>query len=243
MEPALLTAARLLEWRRRSQPGADAQYPPGVIVTHQPSVFRALAPRFRSRALAGLTTPARAIERGRIAIALPAIGAPTTAMLVDELAVRGVRRIVSVDLCASISPEVPTGAVVLVQAACCGDGTSSHYAPGRDVVEPDGALVETLRVALTSAGIACVNGRVWSTDAPYRETPSLLQRARDAGAVGIDMETCALFAAGAAAGVSCAAVLVTADRLLDAWQPPSDMGAVNAMLRRVAGVALVVLRS
>lgn len=178
-----------------------------------------------------------------MAIALPAIGAPATAMLVDELAVRGVRRIISVDLCASISPEVPSAAVVLIESACCGDGTSPHYAPGRETVEPDDALIESLRMALTSAGIKFVGGRVWSTDAPYRETPSLLQRAREAGAEGIDMETSALFAAGAAAGVSCAALLVTADQLLDTWQPPSDMGAVNATLRRVAGVALGVLRT
>jgi len=244
LEPALLTAERLLEWRRRSGPNSDAPFPPNVIVTHQPSVFRALVPRFKSRALPGLSTPLRTIERGRIAVALPAIGASATAMLVDELAVRGVRLVSAVDLCASISPDVPSGVVVLVESACCGDGTSPHYAPGRQFVEANKALVELLASTLEFAGVPFLRGRVWSTDAPYRETPSLLQRAREAGALGIDMETSAFYAAGSASdSVACVSVLVTADRLLDAWQPPSDMSAVNAMLRRIAGVVLSSQRS
>lgn len=243
LEPALLTPARLLAWRRASRAGRDAVYPSDVIVTHQPFLFQALAPRLKSTPLKGLTTPLRTIERGRVGVALPAIGAPATAMLVDELAVRGARRIVSIDLCAGISTDVPSGTVVLVASACCGDGTSAHYAPGRDIVEGNAGMIDALAPALLASGYRHLTGRVWSTDAPYRETASLLKRARDAGAVGIDMETSALYAAGAATGVACASILVAADCLQESWQPPSDMGQVNATLRRVAGLALGLLRS
>ena len=42
--------------------------------------------------------------------------------------------------------------------------------------------------------------RSWTTDAPYRETPAAIGRARDAGADCVEMESAALYAYAAAGG-------------------------------------------
>jgi purine-nucleoside phosphorylase len=70
----------------------------------------------------------------------------------------------------------------------------------------------------------------------------LLATARERGAVAIDMETSALFAAASANGIEAAAVLVVADLLLEEWQPPVDPSLIQSLLRRVAAVAARCLR-
>jgi uridine phosphorylase len=56
-------------------------------------------------------------------------------------------------------------------------------------------------------------GRVWSIDAPYRETVRKVLRYRQEGILGVDMETSALFAVARYRGIDLACVLVVSDDL------------------------------
>jgi purine-nucleoside phosphorylase len=103
-------------------------------------------------------------------------------------------------------------------------------------VLPDYALTQRLSERLQAAGIAFSTfstGAVVSTDAVYRETPSMLESARDQGAIAVDMETACVLAVAAATGIEAAAVLVMADDLHDAWRPPADITVVQAQLRHL----------
>ena len=48
IQAGLLSADRMLEWRRATGRMGRVQAPEGVILTHQASLFRALAPRYHS---------------------------------------------------------------------------------------------------------------------------------------------------------------------------------------------------
>jgi uridine phosphorylase len=229
----------MLEWRSVNLPAID-----GAILTHQGGVVRQLSSPFRRRTLTGLSTPLHVVPGTGdqlIVVASPGVGAPATTVLVEELAASGVRRIVGVDIAASLGPELRSGMVALVDDACCGDGTSPHYAFGEQVAAADAGLAGRLAEALTTQGITFSRGRVWTTDAPFRETEAAVAAFREQGAGLVDMETAALYAASRALGIATALALVIADELFDGWRPPADPAQVQSQLRRLAAAAKACL--
>ena len=62
-------------------------------------------------------------------------------------------------------------------------------------------------------GLKVHRGRVWSIDAPYRETVRKVLRYQGEGILGVDMETSALFTAARYRGIALASILVVSDDL------------------------------
>jgi uridine phosphorylase len=237
-EPSLLTAGRLLDWQRAQGRRIEA-VASAVLLTHQESLFASLRPRLR-RSRPGLLARTFTLRRGAAAVTVAAgfgVGGPATAMAVEELAALGARRIVAVDAAASLVPQLPSGSLLLAMDAVAAGGAPALYC-GAATFASDSALTARLRVALERRGLSATSGRVWSTDAPFRETPSALEDFRAAGAGAVDMETATLFAVSAALGLEAAAVLVIGDTLLDDWRPPADAALVASRLRRAAEAAL-----
>jgi purine-nucleoside phosphorylase len=55
-------------------------------------------------------------------------------------------------------------------------------------------LVDRAEQALRNAGIPAHRGATWTTDAPFRETPSAIASAREQGIMAVEMEAAALYA-------------------------------------------------
>jgi uridine phosphorylase len=246
LRPGLLTPRRMLEWRRNMGRMERIRTPESVILTHQVSLFKALAPRFGRGKQRGLLCDLRILSErhGRLGLAGNfGIGGPVTAAVVEELAEIGVREIVAVDLAASLYAEVPSGTIVLVSDASLGDGTSPHYLPNMSETEVSPDLSGRLASALANRDVGFSAGRVWSTDAVYRETATELLKYRAADAVLVDMETAAFLAAGEALGVETASLIVAADTLYDDWQPPPDGQRIQTALRIAARAARECLQA
>ena len=63
-------------------------------------------------------------------------------------------------------------------------------------------------------------GPVWTTDAPFRETPAKVSDYQRRGALAVEMECSALFTVAAFRAVSAAALLVVSDELSSlTWRP------------------------
>jgi uridine phosphorylase len=220
-EESLLTPAGLRAWRGGPPPPVATGAL--VLLTHQPRLFRALSSRWPRRRLPGLSADVRLLpgSGGRVLIAGGlGVGAPATAVCVEELASAGVHATVSVDIAAALVEGLETGDCVLPRYARCGDGTSRHYTDAARA-EADAVLLDLIAAAFDAAGIAHCSADVYSTDAPFRETRSAVEAMRREGCALVDMETAALFASARALGVAAAAVLIVADRLGEAWQAPA----------------------
>ena len=222
-EQALLTAAKVIEWRRALTKAPFPHLPEAAILTHQ----RFLLPRrrlwLRGQGQRCFSFDIRPVAHGTITLAgIRGVGAPATAVAIEELFVAGVRKLLVVDVAGSIDARVLSGEIVIVDSAIAGDGTSPHYAPGPSV-SPNESLGRQIGDRLSKAGIAFSTGVVWSTDAIYREIPSQIIEARRQGAVLADMETACVFAVSATLGLQAAAVLVVADELHDGWRAPVDL--------------------
>jgi uridine phosphorylase len=237
LQPGLLTARKMLEWRRNTGRLGRIRVPEGVILTHQASLFKALTPRLGGGRQRGLFCDFHLLS-GRLGLAGNfGVGGAPTAVVVEELAAIGVQQVVAVDLAASLYAEVPSGTIVLVSDAVCDDGTSRHYVPGAAEVEVAQDLSGRLAAALANRDVPFSAGRVWSTDAIYRETAVEVVKYRSRDAVLVDMETAAFLAAGSALGVETASLLVAADTLFDDWQPPFDARRIQTALRLAARAA------
>ncbi len=244
-EPALLTAAKKIEWVRSLTNSPKPGLTQAAIITHQVSLLgrhwpwqRGRSPKSLSFDICRKTSNGAAITMA----GLRGIGGAAIAVAIEEMAVVGVEKLIAVDIAGSIDGGVRSGDIVLVDGAIASDGTSPHYG-SETLVRPAQELTDDLEESLKSKGIQFSTGLVWSTDAVYKETPSLIQGARIQGAVVVDLETAPLLAVARAVGIEAAAVLVVADELFGGWQPPTDPQLVQSRLQGlVSDVTALLLR-
>lgn len=153
-------------------------------------------------------------------VAGPAIGAPMATMVMEKLIVLGAKKIILFGWCGAVANELQVGSVVVPQYAEAGEGTSQYYA-GQSQLVVDEKLFRELTEHLQTNQIKCADHVVWSTDAIFRESRSLLNelnRSKNVGAV--DMEFSALCAVASFRGIAFAAVLVVSDELWGkSWRP------------------------
>jgi uridine phosphorylase len=241
-EEPVLTARALLEWRCRELHTSLPRLPEAAVLTHQTSLLGRRWPWQRDRSLRCFTFDTRPLDAALTLAGCRGIGGPGTAAAIEEMAAVGVRRIVTVDVCGSLDNSLRSSDVLLVTSAISTGAIIQPYSEASSV-SPSPRLTERLRTALAASGLPYTAGAVWSTDAVYREIPSLLQSARQRGAIAADMETAATLATAAALGIEAATVLVAADELFEGWQPPRDMAAVRARMRGLLTIATAGLRS
>ena len=115
-------------------------------------------------------------------------GAPQAAILVEELAALGVRRIIGCGACGSLDPRLPRGTQAIAREGLCTDGTSRAYTDAATVPSSTPLLHAAHGVA-KRLGIEVDEVCVATADALYRETPAHVMRWREAGADAVNMET------------------------------------------------------
>lgn len=152
----------------------------------------------------------------KVCIAGPFIGAPYAVMLFETLVAWGVERIIAFGWCGSVCPDVVVGDLVVPTSAYPGDGTSPHYCrypekPGPTV--PSDELNSLVLNQCKKMNLSCRTGPIWTTDAVFRETPEIIEYYQEKGALAVEMEASALFAAGAYRGIDVAAVLAVSDEV------------------------------
>lgn len=176
-------------------------------------------------------------NQGRTPITLcgPFLGAPQAVMGMEKLIALGGRRIWVFGWCGSIQPGVNIGDFLLPTDAYSEEGTSQHYPIGtsRPCTDPD--MTRFIGEELNKEGHAFHSGTVWTTDAPYRETPAKILEYREKGALAVEMEMSALITLSAYRSVRVAGLLVVSDELGDLkWRPGFKDPRFKAMSRFAA---------
>ena len=143
----------------------------------------------------------------------PFLGAPQAVMGMEKLIALGARRIWVLGWCGSIQPDLKVGDLVVPTDAVSEEGTSHHYPIGPKKAATDHELNRLLGESLTREGKPFRRGTVWTTDAPYRETPSKVTRYRKRGVLAVEMEMSAMMTLSVYRSVRLAALLVVSDEL------------------------------
>ena len=154
----------------------------------------------------------------RLAFFHPGVGAPLAAGLLEEAIAFGCRKFMVCGGCGVLDKELAVGRLILVDSAVRDEGVSYHYVePGREIQAQLQAL-DALRSTLTAHGIPFVTGKTWTTDAPYRETQSMIDARRAEGCLTVEMEAASLMAVAQFRNVLLGQILYAGDDLSgDAW--------------------------
>ncbi|MFW6289269.1 MAG: nucleoside phosphorylase [Spirochaetota bacterium] len=148
------------------------------------------------------------------------VGAPLAAGQLEELIMLGYRNFIVCGGAGVLDREIQFGRIIVCTSALREEGTSYHYLPPGLAVEPDRDATRILVEHLDEAGIAHVQGRTWTTDAFYRETPAKIARRREQGCLTVEMEAAALFAVMQFRGIRLAQMLYGGDDVSGAeWDP------------------------
>lgn len=166
-----------------------------------------------------------------IAVFHPGVGAPLAAGFLEEAIALGARRVVACGGCGTISPTVGAGDIVLPSAAVRDEGTSFHYAPPSRVIDADADGLAVAISVLQRQGVPFHVGKVWTTDAIYRETRSKVRRRGEEGCLVVEMEAAAFFAVARFRGIRFAQLLYGGDDVGgDTWD---DRGFTYSPSRRI----------
>ena len=152
---------------------------------------------------------------GCLSLAGPFLGSPHAVMGMEKLIALGAERIWVLGWCGSLTRDVRIGDLVIPTESISEEGTSRHYPIGDRVPKTDESLNMMLESVLRKERKSFVKGTVWTTDAPYRETPAKIIAHQDEGALAVDMEMSALMTVGIYRSVKVAGLLVVSDELFD----------------------------
>lgn len=159
-----------------------------------------LFPRFLNRC------PIWEIKDLRLCFLNGSCGDPQAADTVETLAALGVKNIIAVGMCGAYDEKVCVGEVIAPQKAFVEEGTSLHYYGVIEASYPDTDLLNRATSALNVSSYSIV-----TTDAVYRQTFYKERLWREKGAVGVDMETSAVFSVAKYLDLKAAALLMVSD--------------------------------
>ena len=174
-------------------------------------------------------------DKNPLCLCGPFLGAPQAVMGMEKLIALGARRIWVLGWCGSLQSGLKAGDLVIPTEAVSEEGTSQHYPIGKGKAGCDRDLTRILVEALAHEGRGCRAGSVWTTDAPYRETPSKVAQYGREGVLAVEMEMSALMTLAVYRSVRLAGLLVVSDELgALKWRPGFRDPRFKAMSRFAA---------
>lgn len=158
----------------------------------------------------------------------PGLGAPFAAAMLEELIALGIRQVVACGGCGVLDDEIVPGHLLIPELALRHEGTSYHYLPPSRTVPADSRAVAAIREVLDNSDLPYLCTTTWTTDAFYRETPSLVAARRAEGCLCVEMEAAALFAVAQVRDIILGQILYAGDDVSgDVWDSRNWHGRHN----------------
>ncbi|MDP8254967.1 MAG: nucleoside phosphorylase [Candidatus Alcyoniella australis] len=166
----------------------------------------------------------------------PTMGAPLAAAVAEILFACGTHSLLPVGSCGSLQPFAKLGSLIVPDSALSGEGTSRHYFSRQRVFNSDPQGCAELLRFLGDHGEQAFSGRVWTTDALFRETRGKLAELRAQGLIAVEMELSALCAvAKFRGGRSIVPLLIVSDLVHGKlWKPGSMLPTVRKRIERAS---------
>lgn len=149
------------------------------------------------------------------------IGGPSAAIAVEELFECGAHTMMRIGSCASTSPKVKMGDVVIVNGAVRMEGTGYHYLPIEFPAVPDFGMLKELEAAAIklniphNIGVTITKDSFYSEVSPetkpvHYELKNKWEAYEKGGATNTSMECSTLFLVGATLGIRMSSVMISA---------------------------------
>lgn len=123
-----------------------------------------------------------------IAIFMLTVGAPMSAAMLEDVYQMGVETVIVFGTCGVLDGGIKDCSIIIPDRAVRDEGTSYHYAPASDEIIVNAGYFHELKSLLDELQVKYTVGKVWSTDAFYRETSDKAKRRKQEGCICVDME-------------------------------------------------------
>lgn len=130
----------------------------------------------------------------KILLVYPTTGAAGSVCDMELLIASGIKTFVAFGTCGRLNKNIAKNTIILPTSAYREEGTSYHYLPDSDEIEVDQSLLLKAKSVFNKTTLTVVEGKIWTTDAVYRETYDKVKLMQERGCLGVDMEFSALLA-------------------------------------------------
>jgi len=152
-------------------------------------------------------------NREDILLVYPSTGASASSMELELLIASGIEKIVVFGTCGAMDKTIVKNSIIVPKSAIREEGVSYHYLPPSDEVIHNQNSIKAIENIFVKNGVDYLLGKVWTTDAVYRETAKKLKIMKERGCIAVDMEMASLLAVAEFRGVDLAGFLITDDNI------------------------------
>lgn len=151
----------------------------------------------RSLANLDITVYETIYKDAKVALFLSPVGAPACALLLEDIFALGVKKAVMFGTCGVLDKSIEDCSIIIPQSAVRDEGTSYHYAPASEEIGVNKKYTDEFIKILNELSCSYTQGKVWTTDAFYRETVGKMKARKEQGCICVDMECSAVAAVAA----------------------------------------------
>ena len=179
-----------------------------------------------------------------VAIFMIDVGAPMSVGMLEDVYQMGVQKVIIFGTCGVLDSSIEDCSIIIPEIAVRDEGTSYHYADPTDEIGVNDKYISTLKNLLNELRVKYTIGKVWTTDAFYRETQDKVNLRKDQVCICVDMECSANAAVAQFRGKELVQFFYAADNLdSEQW----DVRSLSNYDRleekdRIAAVALELAR-
>ena len=151
-----------------------------------------------------------------VSVQASGMGCPSAAIVIEELAQLGVKRILRVGTCGGLQADLAIGDLLCAISSAPADATASHYVGGEPhVPTADFELVHSAVHHAKTLGKRMRVGPIVSSDIFYQPDPDQVRRWSERGLLAVEMEAAVLFTLGALRGVQTGCLLIVSDVIVE----------------------------
>lgn len=226
-EKSVLESIKIVQWKKQSKAYNFNELPKTAILSINSGLLTKTQ-RLFSKKLKGLSGHNYSIDKQYIYCCQFGIGAPSITTLMEELRHFGVENFIFLGYAGSLD-TTNSDTIYIVENTFSTSGCTFLYG-AKDTNAPNkNAWTTQMKKHLNLEKTIC-----WSTDAPYRETPSLIHQFQKKGAKHIDMECSAVYAIANFYNLNALCLVATADSIYNLqWTPPKNMALIHKQMTTV----------
>ena len=179
----------------------------------------------------------------RVSVAVHGIGAPSAAIVFEELRMLGAKIMVRLGTAGAFIKELKVGNFIVATGAAYAHGGNSlgMYIPdGCMAAVPDFEVTAALVNSAKKFGENVILGPVFSSDAFYAEDPDFAKRWSSRGIIAVEMECASFFALGLMRRFKTGALLMISNNLME---PSAGFARAEELKERAEKAAKIVLEA
>lgn len=170
-------------------------FPEVCITTFSESIIKDFIDKNKAEIIANLYSangiiPVYEIEYAgkKMGLFLSRVGGPACVAGLEEIIAMGAKKIIQFGCCGILNESSAGGRIIIPSAAVRDEGTSYHYVPESEEIMAEQSSIDITTQCMEKLGIPYVVGKIWTTDAIYREIKTVIEERKKQGCLAVEME-------------------------------------------------------